>query len=93
MLTALEENLEYLQFCHLTITTQNWTWYHARLPSYMLTKKIKQPVIVPAEWVYSGIAENYNLGHASHSKTTDKSNKERRALFYGEGRRRWEGLF
>lgn len=37
MLTALEENVEHLQFRRLTITPKTGLVYLARLPSYMLT--------------------------------------------------------
>lgn len=34
----------------------------------LLTLKIKQLIILPEKWVYSGIAENCNPGHAGYGK-------------------------
>lgn len=39
------------------------------------------------KWVYSGIAENCNSGHASHSKTIGKSGEESRVLLFYKGKR------
>lgn len=44
-------------------------------------KKIKEPAILPAKWVYSGIAENCNSGHPNHRQV---QRVERGLLYSGK---------
>lgn len=58
---------------------------HLRETAFCEPKRRKQPLILPAKWVYSVATKNCNSRHAA-SRTTGKiSEAKERKLFYREG--------
>lgn len=51
------------------------------LPVRVLPLEIKVPMTYQPKWVYLGVAENFNPGQASQSKTIGKSNKGEKHYF------------
>lgn len=51
-----------------------------------LSLERKQSDILPARWIYSGIAENCRLGHVSRDKTIGNCGEQRRGTFFYRGK-------
>ena len=58
-----------------------------------MTYKTKEPVILPAKWVYLGIAEKLQFGTSQLWRAISKSKEQREAWSYRGEKGSWERLF
>ena len=64
--------------------TQEFFIIWVTLGNVLLTITNKQPVILPAEWIYLGMAKNCNSGHPICGELHASLEKQRREMFFYE---------